>query len=156
LAGVAIALAGRAPLLLGIENVEALSAEAGKALRAFALGVRDGAIMLVATARAPDEGAAAELGAIEGAELIELRRVSREACAEIIRSLLGELEGARAIVEHVYRESGGNPGAIARAVQALVASEAIVLRGNIWVVSAERGGELPVLSTEEGLRTIAA
>jgi signal transduction histidine kinase/tetratricopeptide (TPR) repeat protein len=156
LAAAAIDIARRRPLVLSIEGVEGLALEASRALRAFALRAAAGQVLVVATTQDSDAAAAREILGIEGAVHVALRRVSKSACAEILRSLLGEMDGAEAIVEHVYRESGGNPGAIDRVVHALAASDAIVLRRDTWVVATELGGRLPVLSAEAGLRKIAA
>ncbi|MEQ9318831.1 MAG: tetratricopeptide repeat protein [Polyangiaceae bacterium] len=87
--------------------------------------------------------------------MVQLHRVSREACGEIVASLLGEVDGADAIVDHVYTETGGNPGAIERVVQALVASDAIVSRRTTWVIAPELGGQLPKLNAEAEVRAIA-
>jgi tetratricopeptide (TPR) repeat protein len=151
----AVALARRRPLLIGIEGIDEVPTAGLRAVRAFAAGAASGPVLVVATARGGPE-ALRDLLTIDAAEQIELRRVSHESCGEIIGSLLGEMDGADAIVEHVYRESGGNPGAMERVVHALVASDAIVLRRDSWVVAPELGGRLPVMEAEAGLRKIAA
>ncbi len=156
LATLVTTLAKRRPLVFGLEGIDGLPAEATKVVRAFALGLQSGPVMLLTTTQDGDAPVARELLAIDDTKRVSLRRVSKEACADIVKSRLGEMEGAEAIVEHVYRESGGNPGAIGRVVSALVASDAIVLRRDRWVVSAALGGQLPVLSAEAELRKIAS
>lgn len=157
IAEAALGLAAQRPLVFAIDGLADQSAEALVPLRAFAKHAVKGPLLVVAASRAQSgEDSARELAELGDAERIELHRVSKEACSEIIRSLLGEVDGAEAIVDHVYSESGGNPGAIERVVQALVAGEAIVLRRTAWVVAPERGGQLPKLSAEAELRTIAA
>ncbi len=157
IAEAALSLATRRPLVVAIDGLAQLSAETLVPLRAFAKRAAEGPLLIVVASRL--EGTpetTKELAHLSGGELIRLHRVSKEACAEIIRSLLGEVEGADAIVDHVYNETGGNPGAIERVVQALVASHAIVLRRTAWVVAPERAGQLPKFSAEAELRTIAA
>ncbi len=156
LAQVALELATQRPLVLGIEGLAGLPVDGGKALRAFALRASAGRILTVVTTQGSIDDAPGELLNVDGAQHVLLRRVSRQACAEIVRSLLGEMDGADAIVDHVYHESGGNPGAMERVVHALAATDAIVLRRDTWQVATELGGVLPKLSAESGLRKIAA
>jgi len=150
---------GRYPtstFVLGLDGVGEVASEAAAAFRAFVGTVIQAPVLVVATGSNRAGGLLAEIARTPGAEPIELQRLSLESTGQIVQSLLGEVEGSTAIVEHVHAESGGYPGATERAVRALVASGAIVARGDAWVVAPHLGGKLPTLSADDELREIAS
>ena len=155
LASVCTQLAEARPIVLVLDHLEAVAEEAGTAFRSFCAAVVQAPVMLVAAGVSGDAGTLSELATIPAVEHIELGRLARDATGQIVRSLLGELEGSSAIIDHVHSESGGNPGGVERVVRALVAAGAIVVRGDTWVVAAQYGGKLPVLSADAGLEQIA-
>jgi signal transduction histidine kinase len=155
LASVCTQLAEARPIVLVLDHLDAVAEEAGTAFRSFCAAVVQAPVMLVAAGVTSESGPLSELATIPAAERIELGRLGREATGQIVRSLLGEMEGSSAIIDHVHSESGGNPGAVERVVRALVAAGAIVVRGDAWVVAAHYGGKLPTLSADAGLEQIA-
>jgi len=152
----AIALASQnRPFGIVLDGVDGVMPDTVPALRTLAHRVQDSPVMLVATGDGRPGGAAQTIAELDGAEVIEVRPLTQEQTDRLVVSLLGEVSEA-AVSEHIYRESGGNPGAAVGVVRALVASEALVERAGGWHIAEHLGGRLPSLSQEAGLQKVAA
>ncbi len=156
LAATCTELAASKPLMVSLDSLEAVHPEVVPALRAFAAGVVQASILVVA-AGAKDSVGIRDLHTIAGSQLIEPNHLERAQTELVIRSLLGEIDDEQAaeIVEQVHNESGGNPGAIERVVRALVATGAVVRSGGVYRVAAQLAGGLPRQTADAGLHQIA-
>jgi signal transduction histidine kinase/tetratricopeptide (TPR) repeat protein len=166
-AAICAELASEEPVLLFLDALDEVPPDAAITVRAFVEPLREASaeLPLAVIAAGVDRalrGEAAptivdDLVAAPEAERIVLSPLERRPCERLVRSLLGEVHPSAAgvVLDHVLAESGGNPGAVERVVQGLVATGAVARQNGAWVVADHLGGALPRLHPDAGLRQLA-
>lgn len=141
------ALAREGSLVVLVDDLDDAGPLAARVVEGLARGAAMASLVLVAAGSAAVEFGA---GGAESLEAVPLAPLDRAAMAEFVRTSLGQVHGAEALVDWLSEESAGNPAAATETVHWLVTSGRLRLRRGRWYVAGElslaagAGGE-PVL-----------
>lgn len=131
------ALAREGPLVVLIDDLDEGGPLAARVIAGLARGVGLASLLLVVTG-----GESSDLAEPEVADVIEavpLSPLDRTAMAEFVRTSLGQVNGADALVDWLTEESAGNPAAALETVHWLVTTGRLRLRRGRWYVAGDLG-----------------
>jgi signal transduction histidine kinase/tetratricopeptide (TPR) repeat protein len=131
------ALARQGPLVVLIDGMDLGGPLAVRVVDGLARGVGMTSLVLVVAGGDAADGQAAQ--AAEALEVVPLLPLDRTAMAEFVRTSLGQVNGADALVDWLAEESAGNPAAALETIHWLVTTGRLRLRRGRWYVAGDLG-----------------
>jgi signal transduction histidine kinase/tetratricopeptide (TPR) repeat protein len=128
------ALAREGPLVVLIDDLDEAGPLAARVIAGLARGVGMASLVLVVAG-----GESSDLPAADVLEAVPLSPLDRAAMAEFVRTSLGQVNGADALVDWLAEESAGNPAAALETVHWLVTTGRLRLRRGRWYVAGDLG-----------------
>jgi hypothetical protein len=140
------AIAKQQPLLLSIDNLQAVEDNSAAFLAALGFEARTRKLLIICSQRADDEvQAPSPVRELRGrAERVELGNLNLEQCIELVRSLFGDVANADRLAGRLHAHSRGNPQQLTDLAELLVKHKIASYVGGAWVLPLEvSDDELP-------------